>query len=141
MFDDCTELLKGENGTAYDPANDDKEFARVDTAETPGYFSHLEHEWSELEVTKEATATENGLKERTCSICGEKETEEILATGEAHEHTCGKPTYTWSEDYSKCTAERVCSECNKKETETVNSTSTKSDGFYILYCRVYKSCF
>lgn len=39
-----------------------------------------------------------------------------------HEHTWGDPTYTWSSDYSSCTAERVCTEdANHKESETVNS--------------------
>ena len=35
------------------------------------------HEWGEWTVTKEATETEKGLKERTCSVCGYKETEDI----------------------------------------------------------------
>lgn len=39
-----------------------------------------------------------------------------------HEHTWGDPTYTWSSDYSSCTAERVCTEdASHKESETVNS--------------------
>ena len=39
-----------------------------------------------------------------------------------HEHTWADPTYTWSDDYSSCTAERVCSDdTSHKETETVNS--------------------
>ena len=39
------------------------------------------HAWGEWEVSKEATETENGLKVRTCSVCGETEEETILATG------------------------------------------------------------
>ncbi len=40
-----------------------------------------------------------------------------------HEHTWGSPTYTWTSDYSSCTAERVCSgDTSHKETETANST-------------------
>ncbi|MDY6276202.1 MAG: DUF6273 domain-containing protein [Bacilli bacterium] len=40
-----------------------------------------------------------------------------------HEHTWGAPIYTWSVDYSSCTALRVCLEDEShKESETVNST-------------------
>lgn len=43
----------------------------------------------------------------------------------AHEHTWGNPTYSWSEDYTSCTAERVCTaDSTHKETETKNSTYT-----------------
>ena len=38
------------------------------------------HAWGEWEVTKEATETEAGSKERVCDTCGEKETEEIPET-------------------------------------------------------------
>ena len=38
-------------------------------------------------------------------------------------HTYGDTSYTWNEDYSKCTAERICSVCRQKETETVKSVS------------------
>ena len=38
-------------------------------------------------------------------------------------HTYGDTSYTWNEDYSKCTAERTCSVCRQKETETVKSVS------------------
>ena len=41
-----------------------------------------------------------------------------------HEHTWGEITYTWSGDYSQCTATRTCTEdASHVETETVNSTS------------------
>lgn len=40
-----------------------------------------------------------------------------------HEHAWGSPTYTWTSDYSSCTAERVCTEdASHKESETVNSS-------------------
>lgn len=41
----------------------------------------LGHDWGEWTVTKSATATESGQKERTCKRCQEKETEVIPATG------------------------------------------------------------
>ena len=39
------------------------------------------HNWSSWTVTKKATCTENGSRERTCANCGGKETETIKATG------------------------------------------------------------
>ena len=38
MFLRCTSLIGG-NGTIYNSAHDDKEYARIDTPETPGYFT------------------------------------------------------------------------------------------------------
>ena len=38
MFTDCTSLTGG-NGTKYDESHTDKEYARIDTASTPGYFT------------------------------------------------------------------------------------------------------
>ena len=39
-----------------------------------------------------------------------------------HEHTWGTPTYTWSDDYSSCTAKRVCtSDPTHIESEMANS--------------------
>lgn len=41
------------------------------------------HKFNDWTVTKNATETENGSKERTCSVCGYKEVAEILADGAA----------------------------------------------------------
>lgn len=41
----------------------------------------LGHDWGEWKVTKPATATKQGEKERTCKRCNEKETETIPKTG------------------------------------------------------------
>lgn len=40
-----------------------------------------DHTFGEWTIVKQPTETENGLKERTCTICNLKETEEIPATG------------------------------------------------------------
>lgn len=39
------------------------------------------HTFGEWAQTRAATATENGSKERVCSICGYKETAVVMATG------------------------------------------------------------
>ncbi len=41
-----------------------------------------EHQFGEWVVTKEASATEQGSRERVCSVCGYTQTEAIAATGE-----------------------------------------------------------
>ena len=38
MFSGCTSLVGG-NATKYDASHTDKEYARIDTASTPGYFT------------------------------------------------------------------------------------------------------
>ncbi|NHM14148.1 N-acetylmuramoyl-L-alanine amidase family protein [Xiamenia xianingshaonis] len=50
-----------------------------------------EHAYGEWKVTKEATETEAGSQERACSVCGEKETQEVPALG----HT---PSAAWKSD-------------------------------------------
>ena len=68
-------------------------------------------------TTKEATSTEAGSRERSCS-CGEKETEAIGAKG----HSFGDWTTTkdasCSEEGSK---ERSCS-CGAKETDSIGKS-------------------
>ena len=50
-----------------------------------------EHSWGEWVITKEPTETEVGIKEKTCSSCNEKLTEEIAVT----DHVCSYvPTVT-----------------------------------------------
>ncbi len=62
------------------------------------------HTWSEWKVTKKATQSATGKKERTCSVCNNKETQTIpKVTPPAHTHsysnkvvapTCTKDGYT-----------------------------------------------
>lgn len=47
-----------------------------------GYITdRAEHTFGDWHVTKDATATEKGVKERICSVCGYKETAEVPAIG------------------------------------------------------------
>ena len=54
------------------------------------------HSFGEWEVVKEATEKEKGTKERVCSVCSEKETEEIPMLEHTHKYTdkVVKPTCT-----------------------------------------------
>ena len=47
----------------------------------------LGHKFGEWVVVKEATEEEKGSKERSCSVCGEKETEEIPTLDHVHNYT------------------------------------------------------
>ena len=74
------------------------------------------HSWGEWVNIKDATCSENGLKERVCE-CGEKEVKEISATGL---HSFGEwvivdhPTVT-----SMGSEERICNSCSYKETKAI----------------------
>ena len=41
----------------------------------------MDHKWGDWKVTKEASCKENGTKERTCDLCRQTETADILKTG------------------------------------------------------------
>lgn len=47
----------------------------------------LGHTYGEWTITKEATETEKGLRERTCSVCNEKQEQEIPVIGHNHSYT------------------------------------------------------
>ena len=71
-----------------------------------------EHQYGEFKVTKEAGCTEDGTKERTCSVCGHKETWYIQAAGHVFsEWTVNKQ--------GSCTEKgeeiRSCSKCGRTE--------------------------
>ena len=51
-----------------------------------------DHDFGEWVITKQPTETEKGLKERTCKICGLKETAEIPATGKKEDPVDPEPT-------------------------------------------------
>ena len=116
-----------------------------------------DHTFGDWVVVKEETETETGLKERTCSVCGFKETREIPLKG--HEHTAGSEwesnkTSHWHEcscgeemdveehtfgewtvtkeatETEKGLKERTCSVCGYKETEDipVSQPGEKKDG-------------
>ncbi|MCD7944355.1 MAG: hypothetical protein LUH43_05665, partial [Clostridia bacterium] len=69
--------------------------------ETWVYAGWLENGHSYEAVVTEPTCTTGGYTTYTCSVCGDSYTaDETDATG----HSYGSPSFTWSEDYSTCTA-------------------------------------
>ena len=78
------------------------------------------HKWNDGEITKPATATQDGVKTYTCTVCGATKTEVIPATGGSgcsHDHahpehmdaTCTEPGYD----------RMVCDECGATLTEEI----------------------
>ncbi len=53
MFIEDTQLVGG-NGTAYDANKVDKEYARIDTADTPGYFTSLSNSGTQNSVSPQS---------------------------------------------------------------------------------------
>ena len=71
-----------------------------------------EHHWDQGEIITEATCTEEGEKTFTCSICGDKKTEKISATGHQHTEIRNKKEATCKETgYS---GDTWCKDCGKK---------------------------
>ena len=77
------------------------------------------HTYGDWTTTKEATESEKGSREKTCTVCGDKVTEEIAKLDHDYEIT-----YTWAADDSTCTARAVCKrDSSHVLEETVNSTT------------------
>lgn len=75
------------------------------------------HIWSEWTVTAEATCTENGSRERTCSECEAVEVETIPA-GHAWSEWTVTAEATCTEDGSR---ERTCTRCDETEVEAIHA--------------------
>ena len=77
-----------------------------------------EHQWSEWQVSKAATCTQDGINIRVCDDCGESQSIPVSATG-----------HTWSAwnttKEATCTTdglkERACS-CGEKETQAISAS-------------------
>ena len=91
--------------------------------------SHKETETKDsvYAVTKEAKCEEDGTGRYTVTFDNEAfGTAHFDITLEQTGHDWGTPTYTWSDDYSSCTATRVCkNDPNHVETETADSAYTE----------------
>ncbi|MBR1847361.1 MAG: leucine-rich repeat domain-containing protein [Bacilli bacterium] len=90
--------------------------------------SHKETETknSAYAVTKEAKCEEDGSGRYTVTFDNEAfGTTHFDIALESTGHDWGTPTYTWSDDYSSCTATRVCkNDSNHIESETADSAYT-----------------
>ena len=74
------------------------------------------HDWSDWNTTKAATCTETGTRTRTCSGCGQSETETINALG--HDWDAGVIT-TPATESTPGVRTFTCKRCNATKTESV----------------------
>ena len=104
MFNDCTSLIGG-NGTAFDSDHIDKEYARIDRAGTPGYFTNKNKEayaiWCEGNSTLYFTYT-------TLGDTFDGQTITKVWSGEQVTETVG-----WMEDYARHEDMNLHDECQK----------------------------
>ena len=85
------------------------------------------HKYGEWTITKKATCTTAGVKTRICSVCGNKETVSIPATGHKYKTTVVAPTYA-SKGYTlhkcSCGASYKDKYTAKKTVPTVKAKTT-----------------
>ena len=86
------------------------------------------HSWGEYVKIKEATCTEDGIEERTCSKCGAKEERAIAATGHDWSAYVVKKAATCTEDGIE---ERTCSKCGAKEEKAIAATGHNWSGYVV----------
>lgn len=93
-----------------------------------------EHSFSDWTLTKEATCTEQGEKERFCNICGYKETMSIPATGNGNPTEEQKPDNTQDTGIQKLTKKQL--EANSNQLNIKSSSSWKNNSLYIKWGKV-----
>ncbi|MBR2388194.1 MAG: hypothetical protein IKB02_05440 [Clostridia bacterium] len=130
------EQISKDGGTTFICNSDDTRVYATDEMLRDGiYASSCEHSaWGEWVITKEPTCIEDGLKERTCSSCGEVQTQVVPASEEYHNYEyygsqsatctadgytkykcshCGDIKTTWYDALGhNYDSNGVCTECN-----------------------------
>ena len=72
-----------------------------------------EHSWDDGVITKEPTATEDGIQTYTCGVCGETEDKPIEATGCKHENTAVKNEKAATCEEAGYTGDTYCADCDR----------------------------
>lgn len=100
-----------------------------------------DHAWSEWSTQTEAACDKDGLRQRTCTVCGDKEEEVIPATGN---HTwSGWNTLTQATCAKNGYRVRSCDVCELDEEEVIPATGNHSygDGEICKVCGFDKNFF
>lgn len=84
---------------------------------TMTFCSH-EHQWSEWQVSKAATCTQDGINIRVCDDCGESQSIPVSALGHNYSEWITTKEVSCTQDGLK---ERTCF-CGEKETQTIYSS-------------------
>ena len=100
--------------------------AQAARSDTPFGTVHT-HTWGSWRTLEPATCADYGLRERTCSVCGETEEEDIPIN--SSNHSWGSWTTTRA---ATCGAEgvrsRTCAWCGRTETQSIDATGDHSWG-------------
>ena len=104
-------------GDHYDGNNDGK-------CDTCGTAMTHNHSWSEWKVTKAATCKAEGQKTRTCSICGEKQTEKIAKLNHSWVEKITKPATCGTDGVKTVT----CKNCGETYTSKIPATGKHDFG-------------
>ena len=81
------------------------------------------HQWSEWQITKKVTCTENGISARICDKCGR--TQEITIYAEGHSYSDWN-TVKESTCLTDGISERVCAKCPSREIKTIVAPGSHS---------------
>ena len=94
--------------------------------DTRSSYSHTTHSWGSWTTTKAATCTSSGTQTRTCSDCGDKDTQTISATGHSYvSHSAVSPTCTKSGNDAYYTCSN-CSTIFNSSKNVISSIPTKA---------------
>ena len=130
--------ISKDGGTTFICNSDDTRVSPDDEMLRDGiYASSCEHSaWGEWVITKAPTCIEDGLKQRTCSSCGEVQTRAIPASEEYHNYE-----YYGSQS-ATCTADGYtmykCSHCGDIKTDWYDALGHNYDSNGV--CTVCKHC-
>ena len=93
------------------------------------------HTYGDWTTTKEATESEKGSREKTCTVCGDKVTEEIAKLDHDYEIT-----YEWNGDLSKVKLAKSSAYDIENDGLISVKPYVRSDGTIVKgYCRKYAS--
>lgn len=102
----------------------DKKCSRC--GDTTSTYSYTSHSWGSWTTTKAATCTSSGTQTRTCSDCGNTETQTISATGHSYvSHSAVSPTCTKSGNDAYYTCSKCSTIFNSSKT-VISSIPTKA---------------
>lgn len=102
----------------------DKKCSRC--GDTTSTYSYTSHSWGSWTTTKAATCTSSGTQTRTCSDCGNTETQTISATGHSYvSHSAVSPTCTKSGNDAYYTCSK-CSTIFNSSKAVISSIPTKA---------------
>lgn len=79
------------------------------------------HQWSEWQVSKVATCTQDGINIRVCDDCGESQSIPVSATGHSYSEWIVVKEATCAQEGERYI---ICSACNDKKTESLSKSST-----------------